>query len=247
MSAQPIRTLIYGSCVARDVVRVVPEPFDVTGYIARQSWVSAFTAPVPAPELPHIKSGFQARNVRGDFESNAGERIRGLSEDADVLLVDIASDRHGAVAYGNGYASFTPDHRRAFGGIVPGGSHVPFGSGEHRELFTTAVQRGAEVLSELDLFEKTLVLGVPFTDRTTTGEPMTVSRETAASINAKYEPYYEAFSAAGFRIAELPSALAVADPHHEWGPGQDHYADPAYHWWADQISAFTHRETGRLG
>lgn len=242
----PIRAIVYGSCVARDVIRVVPEPFEVTGYIARQSFVSAFTDPVEPPELPNVASPFQARNVRGDFWSDAGARIADLGGDADVVLIDIASDRHGVAAYGDGYVSLTPDHRRAFRGIVPGGTAVPFGSSEHLSLFTQAARQGRALLKELSLFEKTLVIGAPFTDRTVTGEPMTGAAETAEAINEKYRPYYEALSAAGFSIAMLPDELAVADLQHAWGPGQDHYADPAYRWWAEQVSTFARRKDEQL-
>lgn len=228
--------------MARDVIRVVPEPFELTGYVARQSWISAFTSPVTAPELTRIASGFQARNVQGDFGSNAGEILGSHADNTDVFLIDIASDRHGVVAYEGGYVSLTPDHRRAFGGIVPGGKLVPFGSEQHRQLFTEATQRGAEMMDAKGLFDKALVLRVPFTDRTTTGEPMTVAKDSAETINARYEPYYQALSDVGFQIIDLPANLAVADPEHAWGLGQDHYAGPAYQWWADQIGVFVRGE-----
>ena len=233
----PLRTAIYGSCVARDVLRVVPDPFEVTGYIARQSWVSAFTPPVKAPDLSHVKSAFQARNIRGDFESNAGERLTRLAAESDIVLIDIASDRHGVAAYEGGYVSLTPDHRRAFKGIVPGGRMIPFGSDEHLTLFRSSMMRAAELLLDLDVLDKTYILEAPFTDRTVTGEPMVGFGETAEEINVKYKPYYNVLGAGGFQLLPLPEELAVADHQHQWGPGQDHYADPAYHWWAEQIEA----------
>ena len=240
-----IRALVYGSCVARDVIRVVPGPFDLAGYIARQSWVSAFTEPLQAPKISNAASTFQARNVRGDFESNAGDRIAALGKDVDVILIDIASDRHGVAAYAGGYVSLTPDHSRVFGGMVRGGTRVPFGGSEHLRLFVEAIRRGKDHLMDLGLFDRTLVLGAPFTPRTTNGEPIVGAAETAADINAKYGDYYGALSAAGFSIAMLPDELAVADSQHTWGLAQDHYADPAYHWWADQIMTFVSGTTSR--
>lgn len=236
METAPIRTLIYGSCVSRDVLRIAPEPFQLTGYIARQSWISAFTTPVPSPDLSHVASAFQARNLDGDFRSTARQLMRRHSEATDVLLIDIASDRHGVAQYGDGYVSLTPDHKRAFGGMIRGGRRVPFASPRHLGLFSAAVKRGSGALGRLGLMEKALVLRAPFTDVTTTGVPMKGGSVT--KLNAQYEPYYEVLAAAGLEIVDLPAELAVADPGHTWGLAPDHYADPAYQWWAERIVNF---------
>lgn len=240
-----IRTLVYGSCVGRDIPRVVTGKFELTGYIARQTWISAFTNPVEAPDLPRPGSNFQARSVKGDFESNARSAFRRLAADTDVLVIDIASDRHGAAAYQGGYVSLTPDHRRTFGGIVPGGQRIPFGSAKHRRLFATAVRRGVASLDKIGLLDRTVVLEAPFTDRTITGEPMPGPRESADRINEAYVPYYDALRAAGLPTLRLPDELAVADLGHEWGPGQDHYAERAYHWWADRLTEWVTASTAR--
>lgn len=224
------------------MLRVVPEPFEEVDYIARQSWVSAFTDPIPAPDLSHMTSELRARNVRGDFESDARERLAAKS---DIVLLDIASELNGAGAYRGGYVSLTPDHRRAFGRIIPGAEAIPFGSEEHFKLFRAAGMRLAELLFHLDIFDRTFVLTAPFTDRTTTGEPLSGVQETAEAINAKIRRYYQFLWAAGFQVLALPEELAVADPDHEWGPGQDHYTDDAYRWWADRIVEGYGRATTR--
>lgn len=229
----PVRAVVYGSVLARDVLRVAPEPFDEVDYITRQSWVSAFTSPIPAPDLSHMASAAQARNVRGDFESNARERLAG---ETDVILLDIATELSGVATYQGGYVTLTPDHRRAFGRIVPGARAIPFGTDEHFELFKAAgMQLMEDLLVDLDIHDRTFVLKAPFTDRTTTGEPLRGVQEPAETINEEFLRYYQFLGAAGFQILTLPDDLAVADPDHQWGPGQDHYSDPAYRWWADQI------------
>lgn len=159
-----------------------------------------------------------------------------MSTLVDRVIIDIASDRHGVMRVGRGFVSRTPDHLRAFDGLYEGGGEVlPFGSEEHFDLFAAATRRAAEALRSEGTLGRAIVLAFPFTDRLDTGDPIPRERTAVGALNALYEPYYEAFARHGFHVLRLPDSLAVSTADQAWGAGVDHFADPAYRWWAERL------------
>lgn len=222
--------------MARDIVRLVPEPFALVRYIARQSWVSAYSPSLPVPDLEHVQSAFQRRAIAGDFGSTAPRLLRRMSTDVDRVLVDIASERHGVMRVGRGFVSLTPDHHRAFNGpYEPGGEVIAFGSEEHVDLFTAAVGRAAAALRSEGTLDRVVVLRFPFADRLETGEPVVRDRMAPPTLNALVQPYYTAFAEHGFSTLRLPDELAVSSADHLWGPAVDHFAEAAPLWWAGRL------------
>lgn len=244
MSERQVNALIYGSCVSRDIARVLPELLKTKEYVARQSWISGFSSGIDVPDLSHVASNFQARSLAGDFASNATKIIRQYGCTADTVIVDIASDRHGIAKYEGGFVSLTPDHQRAFGGMIKGGVRIKFGSARHQSLFEWATRRASTFFERHGLKEKVLVIQAPFTDTTSSGVPMVKTRLTAEQINEAYQPYYRTFEDAGFALLKLPEDLAIADPGHAWGLAQDHYISAAYEWLAREIQAFSSARGG---
>jgi hypothetical protein len=235
--SEPYRTVIWGSCVARDVLRVVPRPFTLNDYIARQCWLSAHSRSVPVPDLSTISSRFQVRALEGDFRSSAMGRIEHHAPATDLLLIDLASDRHGAVAVGDGYVSLTPEHRRAFGGMMPGGKRIPFGSDKHFSAFRRAAAGIRDAIVSAGLWDQTFVLRFRFTDRTINGDPVPPERTTPAEDNARIEPYYDVLERLGYQFSVLPDELGASTHDHAWGAGSDHFVDEAYQWWADDVTS----------
>ena len=176
----------------------------------------------------------------GDFLSNAPETLAGMAPAADLVLLDVASDRRGAVAVGGSVVSRTAEVVNS--GVLrqfPGYRTIAFGTSEHFELFRTAARDLYRTLAEVGASERALVLKFPFTQVSSDGSivPDEVGRSSSA-WNEEFERYYAEIASAGFRMIELPASLAVTTPEHAWGPGQDHFIDEAYKWWADQIESF---------
>ena len=232
--------LIYGSCVARDIVRIVPGRFGLVHYAARQSWVSAASQPLKRPQ--NIELGaFSTRSIIGDFLSNIPATIRKFGDQADVILIDIASDRHGVYPVGDSYISNTGELRRA--NLLPTLEHEPlvaFGTPEHKRLFKLAVAKVKRTLLSAGVFDRALVLNVQFAGRSNDGTPVPLARGMySTEVNSKYEYYYQVFEDYGFNVVpEPPAELQVANSDHKWGLQQDHLIDPLYHWWADRIDEF---------
>lgn len=234
------KILIYGSCVTRDIQRISDDRFRVLDYIARQSFVSANSPSLPDPDTSAIAGKFLARAIASDFASNAFERIISNIRKSDVLLIDLASERHGVVPYQNSLISRTNDLAKS-GLLTPRefNKHIAFDTPEHRKKFRAAAIKLKEELMREKAFRKTLVIATPFTDVTSDGSKMPLSRgKTAEMINNEYAYYYELLRNMGFAILTLPDELCVASPSHKWGISQNHYVSEAYGYLADQIELF---------
>lgn len=231
---------IYGSCVARDIVRVTEGKFGVVQYVARQSWISAATKGLPRPDASRL-SPFSARSLMGDFASNLPYLLRREGRKADVILIDLASDRHGVYPHGEGFITNSGELRRSGQArSVRGTQLVEFGSSEHRRLFRLAANKLKRVLVSAGLFERVLVLNAPFAGESDDGREVPLARGlTSNEINEKYSYYYHLLAQLGFFVLPVPPAdLVKASSSHKWGLQQDHYVDELYYWWADQIDAF---------
>lgn len=234
------RVLIYGSCVSRDVVRLAPLDFELVYYIARQSWVSSNSALTPNPGPTVLGNGFQQRSLLGDFASNATSLISRFSDQTDVLLMDIASDRRGVYEIDpEQMVSFTGELGRSkLLSKYPNRRFVPFGSERHFQLFKDAADRIGDLLTETNLMSRSYILKFEFTDISDSGEPVpSVLNTSGAEWNGKYQRYYSYLLDRGFKLLELPRRYSISMSTHEWGIGQDHFIDDAYSWWRDSVLA----------
>ncbi|MDN5892785.1 MAG: DUF6270 domain-containing protein [Nocardioides sp.] len=232
--APTVRATVYGSCVARDTMDLAgSERFDVVAYIARQSLLSAdHDASARFPADVEIDSEFQRRMMTGDFAGNLEERLREAAPETDVLLWDLADERHGVHLFEDGSVVTrsidivrTPEVLSA----IEDARHIPFGTDEHFELWAPQAERLREVLTTLGLFAKTVVLRVPWALVTTEGRSTPWSMGTSArEANAAYHRYYELLAELGFRILELQPLGVLADPDHRWGLAPFHYTQDVY-------------------
>ncbi|HEX7350867.1 DUF6270 domain-containing protein [Brachybacterium sp.] len=232
--AHPVRVTVYGSCVARDTMDLAgPEELEVVAYIARQSLLSADHDASPRfPADVEVGSEFQRRMMVGDFAGNLEERLREVGEETDVLLWDLADERHGVHLFEDGSIvtrSIDIVRQPEVLSVVEGARHIPFGEDEHFDLWASRAERLRELLTELELFEKTIVLRVPWALVTTDGKSTPWSMGTnAREANATYHRYYEHLADLGFRILELQPLGVLADPEHRWGLAPFHYTQDVY-------------------
>src|SRR5690606_29154368 len=77
--------------------------FEVVAYIARQSLLSAGRdASAHLPDGLEIDSDFQRRMMTGDFAGNLAGRLAEAAPTTDVLLWDLADERHGVHVFEDG-------------------------------------------------------------------------------------------------------------------------------------------------
>lgn len=238
----PVRVTVYGSCVARDTIDLAgADRFDVVAYIARQSLLSAdndASAHFPAAE---VESDFQRRMMTGDFAGNLEERLAEAADVTDVLLWDLADERHGVHIFEDGSVatrSIDIVRNQELLSVVDGARHIPFGTDEHFELWSARAERLRDHLVALGLLENTIVLRVPWALVTSDGRFTPWSMGTSArEANLAYHRYYGLLTELGFRTLELQPLGVLADPEHRWGLAPFHYTQHVYEEIVDRVLA----------
>lgn len=230
-------------------MRLHPEKFRTSHYIARQSWISAFSRPVSMPADMRFKSKFLQRSIEGDFKSDALKRISNHAANSDVLLIDLATDRRGYLPIGGTAAtiSFSREVETSTATQdLPARPKVDFGTDQHFARFTRTALKMKKRLNEIGIFDRTLILRLPFVDESTGGELVPViQQKTGQEWNSLFIPYYQILEEIGFHLTPpLPDEFAIADSEHLWGLGPDHYIAEAYAWWAEQIMHFDEERPG---
>lgn len=228
------RVLVYGSCVARDTVEfAAPESVDLKGYIARQSLISSGSdASTHLPEALVISSKFQERMIRADFRGSLHGRLQAAAGEIDLLLWDLADERHGVHRFSDGtIATRSIDTMKAgpVAALLDAATLIPFGTDEHFALWREQLNRFEATVRETKLFEHTVALDVPWAVRTTEGRPSPWSMGVRASeANQRYRRYYDELRRRGFRMVELAEDVVLADPAHRWGLAPFHYSPAVY-------------------
>lgn len=227
------RVLVYGSCVARDTVEFASaDSIELRGYIARQSLISAGSdAAAHAPESFSVSSAFQRRMIMADFAGSMFSRIANVGE-IDLLLWDLADERHGIYRFADGsVATRSIDTLRMpeFEERFAQAEHIPFGTEAHLRIWSERLEHFEALLHEHELFERTVVLEVPWAVLTTEGAPSPWSMGVRATeANKSYQPYYDLLRQRGFRTVGLPVEVVLADPAHRWGLAPFHYTPEVY-------------------
>lgn len=228
------RVLVFGSCVARDAVAFADATsVDLRGYVARQSLISTGSdASAHLPRVLGIASRFQERMIRDDFAGSFFRRLEATAGQVDVLLWDLADERHGVHRFHDGSIvtrSIDTIRSEVVSRLLEDTEHMSFGSDEHFETWTEHVEQLDQRLMRLGLFDRTIVLEVPWALRTTEGKATPWSMGIrAADANRLYERYYDHLRRTGHRMVALPSESVLADPNHRWGLAPFHYTSDVY-------------------
>lgn len=230
-----LNVTVYGSCVSRDLVALQKKTMNCIDYVARQSLISAASKAQEPMLDTELSSKFQNEMLAGDFRSDAFQRLHTNATESDLILIDIIDDRFGVYPFGESY--ITPSAEFAQSGVRQSlqlGTHIPFGTDEHFELWMPAALAMKQSLSEN--MAKCFVLSAPFTDASLDGTivPEALSRN-ATVWNQQYARYYDHLGSIGFNVIRLPSKMAVSTKYHQWGVAPFHYVEGAYGWWFDRI------------
>ncbi|MGF7022919.1 DUF6270 domain-containing protein [Brachybacterium tyrofermentans] len=230
----PVRVAIYGSCVARDAVDLAGgDALDVSVYVARQSLISAgHDASALFPEGARVESAFQRRMMESDFAGDLSERLDSVVSTTDLLLWDLTDERHGVHVFADGTVVTrsidvlgVPEVLE----VVDGARHIPFGSDEHFDLWATRAEQFRDHLRGSGMFDRTIVLQIPWALVTSDGRGTPWSMGTRAiDANEAYRRYYDHLRDLGFTIFEMQPLGVLADPEHRWGLAPFHYTQDVY-------------------
>ncbi|UCN14109.1 DUF6270 domain-containing protein [Cellulomonas iranensis] len=233
-SRSPLRAFLYGSCVARDTFRTLGARAEITGYVARQSLASAYGPPVDGVGAPDVNltSSFRRRMLLGDLTSDLRSHLLRDAPRSDLVVWDLTDERLGLYVLADGGVA-TRSIESIDGGIDPvltdRGRHVPFGSGEHHALWSSAVPRFLGDLDAVGARDRLVVLGPPWARRMDDGTktPASFGIE-AASANRAYRRYYRTLHRHGVQVIGNRWRGVRAAHDHTWGPAPFHYTDAVY-------------------
>lgn len=233
-----IKTVIFGSCVARDTIAIMPDSAKVVCYVARQGMLSAASGASDVAGEVRLDSAFQARSVEHDIQGNAVEQLRASARKGRVVLLDLIDERLGSHLCPDG-SFITRTWELTNSGILENQADplplLEFGTDEHFELWHAAAEQVVAQIAKFRL--PTAVLAPPFADHDLNGDPLTYLDQPIEAWNAAFDRYYNAIEKMGLAVLRPPSELAVADADHRWGLAPFHYAPPMYEWFRDAITA----------
>lgn len=219
---------VYGSCVARDVVRVASESLELRSYFARSSWISATNPAVDIPGAESaLSSAFQQRMLENDFSSSALRRA--VNTQSDVLVLDLVDERLGVYPVNRGgYLTWLNElNHSGWLKCVPHGPLIEFGTDEHFSLFKSS----AQIVSSTVELEKTVLLRFNFAEASREGQAVPETKGKPAKWwNEQYARYYDAAADEGIAVIEVPSELCVSTEQHLWGIAQYHFVNEFYEW-----------------
>ncbi len=235
------RIFIFGSCVSRDTFEFLIEDAQLNRYVARQSSISAFAGdPGLTDQLRHFDSPFQERVVKHDLRSSLTAELNSASNDVDLVVIDLVDERGGVMQFENGIATRLAEFW-SHGGreASKNAKHISFGSDEHFSMWKESVSMLRQLLIELGLFDKTVVLNTPWASTNDRGETLEIPSWMIEpkTANQLYVRYFDTLEAFGFRTITLPDELAVSPIDHKWGTSPFHYVESAYLFLANSIRA----------
>jgi hypothetical protein len=228
------RIFVYGGCVTRDAFEHMKDEHGLGQYVARQSLISAASAPLININTDVLTTNFQHRSVKGDLHSSLHPLIIDQGPTTDLFLFDILSERLGVYRVpGKRYITKSVElSKTGLTKTIPGGAvTIRFGTDEHYALWKLAADKFIRKLKLAGIFDRTLLFEAPWTDVTDTGAPVPRYRNIDAdTANTRYTRYYAFLRKRGVRTSTIPSELAVSSEKHKWGPAPYHYVDEAYLW-----------------
>ncbi|MGC0144711.1 DUF6270 domain-containing protein [Pseudactinotalea sp. Z1732] len=225
------RTLLYGSCVSRDMYEYLRSDYMLKEYTARQSLISAAAPSLDLTEVPGLESAFQRRMVVSDFASSMRTTLPQQATDIDLLVLDLVDERLGVVRLGGGvYVTRSQEllDSKLLQHFPDASPMIPFGSNEHFALWLPAASAFIGLLRQTGLIERTLLIEATFASRTDVGTPANKWwNKPARHWNKAFARYYQVFKDAGVRTHVIGKD-AISDSAHKWGPAAYHYVDQAY-------------------
>lgn len=232
---------IYGGCTSRDAVDHYQDyGLELHSYIARQSLISAFHPARPALwDFDTITSTFQKRMLRWDVAGRLPKHIQDNAEDIDLIVWDLMIERVGVrPVRGGGYVTNNPQTRKQ---ATPGrlGNVIKFGTDEHLELWSAALQEFVSVLKATELYDSVIVNGTPWALLDAHGNKADYPDAGFSPewFNATVQPYWARIEYHGIPVARVSQHDAIADPDHKWGPAYFHYVTTTYKAQLEAITA----------
>ncbi|WP_146040920.1 DUF6270 domain-containing protein [Glutamicibacter arilaitensis] len=223
---------IYGGCVVRDSYQLIKDQAGTSGYVARQSIISAANRPADVG-LVELDSPFQTRMLRSDIESSFLHDLRRAAEKTDLLLMDFHVDRSGIYRLRND-AFLTPSQELTKSKIIQtrqDAVKIDLGTERHTQLWTNAAKRLVSKLEQFGLKEKTLIINSPWAEYDSSGNPFgSFNGRAVKEVSDHISSLTRILENMGLDRVTMPKEIAVAPVDHKWGSGPYHFSEEAMRW-----------------
>ncbi|MDR2565032.1 MAG: DUF6270 domain-containing protein [Bifidobacteriaceae bacterium] len=233
-AAAPLRVLIFGSCVSRDVFEHLgPEDgIELAEYVARSSLVSAMSKrPFTGVDTAAIESAFRRSRVEWDLGST---KLRQLVRDGDfdILLMDLIDERYPLFQRGREcFATVTDEFRES--GFQRGAERdIGAYSDERFQLWQRAWRRWVRLLRRAGALGKLRVGRVYWStmvSKTVPYPPAAADPNGYRRVNDSLDQMYRhmARDLRPEQFYRYPEAALYAAENHKWGSAPYHWG-PAY-------------------
>lgn len=219
---------IYGSYTTRDSVDFWPDDMSLTGYVARQSLVSAVSGgDIRGFNLRGIKSTFQKRMIKQDLNGDAIEKVTSALDSGSYVIWDLTDERMGFVELEDERVctavAITHNELTRSVDVV---SRTNFTDPEFLQKWMNSAKTFGDVLGEKK--RRVIVNHTPWARRFNDGQVVKDSDVPTSIYNRILERMTNYLSELGFSVVKLSPEEVKASPNHKWGSAPFHYDDQTY-------------------
>lgn len=246
----PLRLLIFGSCVSRDILNFdKSQSIELVDYIARSSFASAFSErPVTDTYSNKISSPFQSRLVRADL-GKSFPRLTG-EVSFDVLLLDFIDERFSLFVFDDGSLCTLSNELRSagFDQSPDRGRLIRSGTDDFFRLWDEGWRSFVSLAVESGFLERVRVNKVHWATATDDGRnflpnyPPTFIEGANRFLDRIYTRMSRDLKPEQF--LEFRDELIIGASAHRWGISPFHYIDAYYLDALHRLSAIHSDTTG---
>lgn len=240
----PVKLLIFGSCVSRDVLNF-PQAngqLVLVDHYARSSFASLGARPMEVPPaVQNISSKFQRKMVERDIRKDFLNDLTRL--EFDTLLIDLIDERYHLYVKPDGTACTLSKEllSSGFPKASDGGSRIFSGSEEFWRLWERGWLILVDKLRRLGILDWLRINQVFWASRTEKGDDFgpDYSNKEIDSANQFLDRMYQRISAdiPSDQFLRFDHGLMTGSITHTWGISPFHYVDAYYYSAIQQLSA----------
>lgn len=227
------RILILGSCVSRDVFRVVdPNDFQIVDYYARTSLISLMS-PQPISwnvDFRKISSRFQRKIVKRDLFKTFKKKIKHTQ--FDVLLIDFIDERFTVLQENienGGIATLSCELAKGISEIETQNiKSIASNTDEFLILWEESWKEFVSFLNHNNLLSKVCVHKVFWATKLSDGMPFDFNYVQSQNIFLSRLYDRICLDLKEEQILELDMIHMIADPEHQWGKAPYHFVKEYY-------------------
>lgn len=218
---------IFGSCVSRDIFRIVTGSYEFN-YYARTSLISAVSAPLPINESDiQLGSAFQRKMVVQDFQKDFMESTNQFKP--DIVIIDFIDERFDLFKYNNAYVTRTNEFVNGKVETLYTFEQVPRFQESTHELWEQSCEMFVKKLLEVVPEDKIYLHEAYWAEGFLDGDGITLfeNQDEILRNNEMLARYYSHFKKL-CPGATIVSADRVSDVNHVWGKSPMHFTEDYY-------------------